>query len=115
LDRNSWGDVHDVAVTFTLTTPIGPLDMLAGHLTGHWRFATDRDSSAVARHAISADMVGNLGHQSGVVARAGTGDLRGDGRSPDVRNVWLDQVPGALWRPGPGRAGVVAALAACVR
>ena len=25
----------------------------------------------------AADMVGNLGHQSGVVPRAGTGDLRG--------------------------------------
>ena len=35
--------------------------MLAGHLTcnrGHWRFATDGDSSAVARHAISADLLG---------------------------------------------------------
>jgi len=32
LDRNSWGDVHDDAVTFTLTAPVG-LDMLAGHLT----------------------------------------------------------------------------------
>jgi hypothetical protein len=55
LDRNPWGDVHDDTVTFSLTAPIG-LDMLAGHLTGHWRFATDRDSSAVARHAISADL-----------------------------------------------------------
>jgi hypothetical protein len=35
-------------VTFTLTAPVG-LDMLAGHLTGYWRFATDGDSSAVAR------------------------------------------------------------------
>jgi hypothetical protein len=32
LDRNSWGDVHDDAVRFTLTAPVG-LDMLAGHLT----------------------------------------------------------------------------------
>ena len=55
LDRNSWGDVHDDAVTFTLTAPVG-LDMLAGHLTGHWRFATDGDSSAVTAHAISASI-----------------------------------------------------------
>jgi hypothetical protein len=31
LDRNSWGDVHDDAVRFTLTAPVG-LDMLARHL-----------------------------------------------------------------------------------
>ena len=30
------------------------LDMPAGHLTGHWPFATDGDSSAVARHPYSA-------------------------------------------------------------
>jgi hypothetical protein len=34
LDRKSVGDVHDDAVTFTLTAPVG-LDMLSGHLT--WR------------------------------------------------------------------------------
>jgi len=32
LTRNSWGDVHDDAVTFTLAAPIG-LDTLAAHLT----------------------------------------------------------------------------------
>ena len=40
LDRNPWGDVHDDAVTFTLTAPVG-LDMLAGHLTLQpWALAT---------------------------------------------------------------------------
>jgi hypothetical protein len=40
LDRNPWGDVHDDAVTFTLTAPAG-LDMLAGHLTLQpWALAT---------------------------------------------------------------------------
>jgi hypothetical protein len=56
LDRESWSDVHDDVVTFTLTAPIG-LDVLAGHLIlgnrGHWRFATNDDSSAAAGHAIS--------------------------------------------------------------
>jgi len=28
-------------------------------LHGHWHFVTDGDSSAVARHAISADLGGN--------------------------------------------------------
>jgi hypothetical protein len=32
LDRNSRGDVHDDAVTFTLMAPAG-LDMAAGYLT----------------------------------------------------------------------------------
>ena len=36
LDRNSWGDVHDDAVTFTLTATVGP-DLLAGHLTSQLR------------------------------------------------------------------------------
>ena len=40
LDRNSWGDVHDDTVNFTLTGPVG-LDMLAGHLTMRpWALAT---------------------------------------------------------------------------
>jgi len=40
------------------------LDMPAGHLTGHWPFATDGDSSAVARHAISALPASACGHES---------------------------------------------------
>jgi len=40
LDRNPGGDVHDDAVTFSLTAPVG-LDMLAGHLTLQpWALAT---------------------------------------------------------------------------
>ena len=93
LDRNSWGDVHDDAVRFTLTAPVG-VDMLARHLTlPPWALTGGSLQIETAR-------------------RSRARDIRPTLRSP-VRSAWLSAMAapeGSIYPrclPGEPRPGAV--------
>jgi hypothetical protein len=83
LCERSTSTIQAVADAFLTAPPHANRNTHCGCMgnSAHWRLVTNSDNSLVARHAISADMAGNLVE----VATASAAPVRSVLRAPNIR------------------------------